>query len=172
MSLPYQVIGYHHFYLESAASLYQQAYAVPDGERFNSYELSREIVVDHSLRDSFLGVLAINADQQVIGFAWGYAAPTNHPRISEIIRKRLGQEWLDSTFVIEGFAMHFEHGDSLMIKALFGQLLRRAQNEGYQRVRMRINIPRFDDLPRHLGEAGWEVLQGLSHVLWMGKRLA
>jgi hypothetical protein len=172
--MAYNIITHHKAYLDSAARLYQQHYNVRDHEDHNAYDTSVFIWIDHMQRESFIGVLAVNEDQEVIGFMFGYDTPDTSPRMTEIIHKRLGAEWTENTFMVDGFAMHWEHGSPELAQRLHDGLLKRVQEAGYARLRMRVEVPRLDGLQPMLESSGWqefEALRGLPHLVWMGKVL-
>lgn len=169
--MAYTIISYHPHYLDSAARLYEHAYAVPTFEDRDAHTLSREIIIEHALRDSFIGVLAVNEDQEVIGLAWGYGTPTHNKRITDLVIKRMGREWVENTFMVEAFAMHFEHYSPDLARDLQAGLVQRVREDAYDRLRIRLNMPRLDKLIETLYEHGWQKLDGLAHVIWMGKVL-
>ena len=43
--------------------------------------------------------------------------------------------------------------------------------DGYERMRLRLDIPRLDNLDSILYEQAWQKLQALAHVVWLGKTL-
>lgn len=172
--MAYNIITHHHDYLDSAARLYEQYYNVHDHEQQSAYDTSVFLWIDNMRRDSFIGVLAVNEDQEVIGFMFGYDTPTTNPRMTEIIQKRIGPEWTENTFMVDGFAMHWEHHSPELAQRLHDGLLKRVQEAGYDRMRMRVEVPRLDSLQSVLNDSGWsefEALRGLSHLVWMGKEL-
>jgi len=167
----YAIISYHNHYLDAAARLYEHAYAVPNGEKWDAFTLSREIVIGHALRDSFIGVLAVSDQQEIIGLAWGYATPTNNANITQPVIKLMGEKWVENTFMVEAFAMHFEHHSPALVAALHDGLVQRVQEQDFARMRIRLNIPRLDNLAELLAEHDWQRLKGMAHVMWLGKEL-
>jgi hypothetical protein len=167
-----QIISYHPHYLEAAARLYQQAYALRDYDQFDAFETSLHILMDYTRRESFIGVLALTAEQEVIGWASGFATPADNPRMAAIISKRIGPQWLEQCFMIESFATHFEHQSPALSQTLHAGLLKRVREAGYLRARMRVDVPRLDHLEASLQAAGWAefaALSGLPHVKWYGQ---
>ncbi|MBZ0304540.1 MAG: GNAT family N-acetyltransferase [Anaerolineae bacterium] len=156
-------------YLDSAARLYQHAYAVPEMVNLTPEEASREIIVGHHLRESFIGSLALDDHQKVIGLAWGYEIPAKNEGLLRRVAKSLGQEWIEKTFVIEAFAVHHEHYNSDIAHQLHGDLTQRIQEAGYERVRVRLDTARMDNVPEVLLNEGWQILQRLPHVMWLGR---
>jgi hypothetical protein len=153
--------------------LYEHAFAVPNSGEHSGFILSREIIITNFLKDSFIGVLAINPEEEVIGLAYGFQ-PRDDAHRSQIIAKRIGAEWLEKVFMIDAFGMHFQQHSPELAIALHDALVERVKTQGYQRLRTRIYIPRLDNLHGILAEQGWETfdaLSGLSHVMWMGKTL-
>lgn len=172
----YTIISHHHHYLEGAARLYEHAYALKDApEGLNAYETALSIVVSNWQRESFVGVLAVTAEQEVIGIAYGFETPQDEAsRVNQIIRKRLGVEWVENTFMLEVFGMHFEHRSPELAEALHTGLMARVREAGFMRARMRLELPRLDGLEKTLLDNGWaefEELKGLPHLKWLGKLL-
>lgn len=163
----YTIETYHHRYLDDAARLYEQVYGVSPYENRTAFDISREVIIDHTLRDSFIGVVALDDQDEVVGFAWGYNTP-NNPRITRIVSKRMGQEWVENTFMVEAFGIHFEHVHGDLGRLLHSGLIERVESEHYDRLRIRLDKPRMDNLPAILNDEGWQDLGGLAHVVWMG----
>lgn len=166
-----RIVNFDFRYLDSAARLYRHAYAVPEMPNMSSEDASREIVVGHHMRNTFIGSLAVDEHQKVIGLAWGYEIPTQNERLTQLIVKALGQEWVEKTFVVEAYAVHHEHFGSEIAQLLHHDLTERIKEAGYERVRVRLDIARMDNIPDVLTEAGWQVLQRLPHTIWFGKLL-
>ncbi|NJL94870.1 MAG: hypothetical protein HC915_14705 [Anaerolineae bacterium] len=168
-----RIVEFHWQYLDSAAELYAYAYAVqqaPETE-LGPTGFSREVIVQHALRDSFLGVLAVDEQERVLGFAWGYASPNKPSRLTELVHKRLGTQWTEDTFVMEAFAIHPGWQGEAMEDALVTALTHLAEDAKYQRVRTRLERARMDALPATLHQQGWQELNSLAHVVWYGKQL-
>ena len=165
------LISYHTHYLDAAARLYEHAYAVRPYEEKTAFEISREIVQGHVDHEGFVGVLAINEQQEVVGLAWGYDTPTHNQRMTEIIAKRMGAEWLEDTLLVEAFAMHFDDHSPELAMQLNDGLAERAAEDGYARMRVRLDLPRLDNLDKVLQDHTWQELQSLAHVMWMGTTL-
>lgn len=165
------IVEFNLRYLDSAARLYRHAYAVPELPDRTSEEASREIIVGHHLRSSFLGSLALDDHQKVTGLAWGYEIPARNEDLIRRISKSLGPEWVEKTFVIEAFAVHHEHYGSDIAQRLHHDLIERVKSAGYERVRVRLEVARMDNIPEVLLNEGWEVLQRLPHVMWLGRVL-
>ena len=159
------IISYHDHYFDAAAALYEHAYAIPAMEGRTGYDISRDVIRGHIQRDSFIGVLAITPAQEVVGIAWGYNTPTDNPRMTRIVEKRMGKQWIEDTFMVEAFAMRFDRTNEDLAAQLHQGLAKRVAEEDYQRMRMRLNIPRLDGLPDALFAHGWEKLDGLAHVI-------
>ena len=169
-----KIVEFHWEYLQSAAELYAFHYDVKmagNTEYADPIELSREVIVNHALRESFIGVLAIDADAKVQGFAWGYASPTGKSRLTQLVHKRLGEQWTDDTFVMEAFGIHPNWYQSEMSEALITALSALVEDDEYKRLRTRIERARLDNLPQALDSQGWEELNGLGHVVWLGKEI-
>jgi len=165
------VISFHWHYLDAAASLYERSYPVPQYGDLTAHDISREVIGGHVMRDSFIGVLAVDVDQQVIGLAWGFAFPHDNPRLKQLAVKRLGAEWTENTFVIEAFAVHPDHVESDLAEQLYDGLLSRVQENHYDRMRVRLEVARMDNILAVLAVQGWDQLQRLPHVVWMGKQI-
>lgn len=165
------IAEFHLRYLDSAARLYQHAYAVPEIANLTPEEASREIIVEHQLRDSFIGSLALDDHQKVIGLVWGYEIPAKNAGLLRRVTKTLGQEWAEKTFVIEAFAVHHEHYDSDIAHQLHEDVAQRIREAGYERVRVRLDAARMDNIPEVLLNEGWQILQRLPHVMWLGRVL-
>lgn len=170
--MSYNIQAYTHQYLDSAATLYAQTYAVAGYNGLSGTDISREVIVDLSLRDDFVGVLALDADENVVGFAWGYGTPTNNPRITAPVIKYMGAQWVENTFMVDGFLLHFEHQHPDLAQSLLDQLTGDVQAASYERMRMRVNLPRVDDLLAVLYYNEWADLKSLAHVLWIGREIA
>ena len=120
------LISYQNHYLDAAARLYEHAYAVRPYEDKTAFEISREIVQGQVNHDGFVGVLVINDQQDVVGMAWGYDTPTKNKRMTEIVAKRMGAEWLQNTLLVEAFAMHMNEHSPEMAVQLHEGLAKRA----------------------------------------------
>ena len=162
------IITFNWHYLDKAAELYRFAYAVPTTGEFSPQEISREVIIGHVMRDSFIGVLAVDDEQNVIGLAWGYASPNDNERLRNLVVKKLGQEWVENTFVVEAFAVHSDHYKSDLAQRLHEGLKQRVQENNYDRMRIRLESARKDNIPETLLQEGWRKLQSLAHVSWMG----
>ncbi len=169
--MPHTIIPYQARYLDSAARLYQQVYAVKPYENYGAFETSRDIVADQTRREDFIGVLALDDDDEVIGFAWGYGTPTHNATIVKTVTKHMGAEWVRNTFMVEVIGMHFEHGHKALAADLHNALEDEVRQNAYDRMRIRLNIPRLDSITETLYENGWRKLKGLAHVVWLGKHL-
>lgn len=169
----HNIIPFHVHYLDAAAHLYQQAYAVPAAEDavISPLEMSREVIVGHWQRPDFAGVLAVDAAQSVNGFAWGYRAMQDNSRLTQLVVKKLGPEWVENTFVLEAFAVAYDALQQGLEAQLYEKLLQQIHEAGYDRVRMRLELARMDSLADVLEAEGWDELQRLSHVVWVGKNL-
>jgi hypothetical protein len=165
------IISYHDHYFDAAAALYEHAYAIPPMEGRTGYDISRDVIQGHIKRDSFIGVLAVTPSQEVIGMAWGYDTPADNTRMTRIVEKRMGKQWIEQTFMVEAFAMRFDRLSEELAAQLHDGLAKRVAEEDFQRMRMRLNMPRLDGLPDALYAQGWEKLDGLAHVIWLGKTL-
>jgi hypothetical protein len=165
------IISYHDHYFDAAAALYEHAYAIPPMEGRTGYDISRDVIEGHIQRDSFIGVLAVTPSQEVVGMAWGYDTPADNARMTRIVEKRMGKQWIESTFMVEAFAMRFDRLSEELAVQLHDGLAKRVAEEDFQRMRVRLNMPRLDGLPDALYAQGWEKLDGLAHVIWLGKTL-
>ncbi|MFP4324098.1 MAG: hypothetical protein ACLFTK_16710 [Anaerolineales bacterium] len=170
--MSHTITAYTPRYLDSAARLYQQVYAVQPYENHGAFETSRDIIADQTERTDFIGVVAVDADDEVIGFAWGYGTPTHNPTIVKTVTKHMGAEWVDNTFMVEVIGMHFEHMSKDLAADLQNGLEQHVRQNAYDRMRVRLNIPRLDALTESLYENGWQKLKGLAHVVWLGKQLS
>lgn len=172
-----QFITYDPNYLDATARLYEQTHTVPTYEDRTTFDVSREVIMNYWLRNNFIGVLAVDESAgEVVGFAWGYGTPVENKRITDTIIKRVGKEWVENTFMVEGFALHFEHQTPELAQTLHDTLIAHVQDDAYDRLRIRLHVPRLDTLTDTLQNRGWETLEGLTHpkmnhVLWMGKIL-
>jgi len=166
------IITFQWNYLDSAASLYERVYPVPNYGEHTAHDISREVIVGHVMRDSFIGVLAVNENQEVIGLAWGFAAPNDNTRLRELVIKKLGKEWVENTFVIEAFALDPDYAHTDLGERLHTGLMDRVKESNYERMRVRLEIARMDRLPQTLVEQGWATLQALPHVVWMGTQVS
>lgn len=166
-----QIVEFDFRYLDSAARLYRHAYAVPEYEHMTGEEASREIIVGHQVRSSFIGSLAVDEHHKVIGLAWGYEIPAKNERLTQLITKALGEQWVNKTFVVDAYAVHHEHLGSDIAELLHHDLTERVKNAGYERVRVRLDIARMDNIPEVLQNEGWQILQRLPHCVWLGKVL-
>ena len=165
------LITYQNHYLDAAARLYEHAYAVRPYEDKSAFEISREIVQGQVDHEGFVGVLVIDDHQEVVGLAWGYDTPSHNKRMTEIITKRMGAEWVQDTLLVESFAMHLDHHSPELAAHLNDGLAKRAAEDGYARMRVRLDIPRLDNLDKVLHENAWQKLQALAHVVWLGRTL-
>lgn len=166
------IITFHWHYLDSAAHLYERCYPVPTYGELTAHDISREVIVGHAMRDSFIGVLAVDEEQRVIGFAWGFGSPNDNTRLRDLVVKKLGQEWVENTFVVEAFALHPDYVDTDLGEQIHAGLLSRVQENHYDRIRIRLEAARMDRLPDTLKEQGWDHLQSLAHVMWLGKSIS
>ena len=107
----------------------------------------------------------------MVGLAWGYDTPAHNKRITDIVKKRMGQEWVENTFMVEAFGMHYEHQTPELALLLHDGLEKRVREDEYARMRIRLNVPRLDTLTETLLEQDWRKLESLAHVVWMGKQL-
>src|SRR5574341_802930 len=130
------IISFEWSYLDAVAKLYQTAYAVPQYGDLSSQEISRELIVGHILRESFIGVLAVESDRRVIGSAWGYASPNDNARLKELVMKKLGEKWIENTFVVEVFALHPDHYQSDLADQLHAELVSHVLKNNYDRMRI------------------------------------
>jgi hypothetical protein len=164
-----QIIPFEWAYLDSAARLYMRAYGVRPYENMTAEDISREVIVNHQMRDSFIGSVAVDDKHRVVGFIWGYDTPTENERMMKLVEKSLGKEWTEHTFIVEALAIHPDFAeDEALARRMHDAFVDRLREESYQRVRTRMDVARMDSLPMTLQDAGWDILQRLPHVMWLG----
>lgn len=170
--MTYTIISFHKHYIPAAAHLYQRVFGVRHIEDQTPQSISESVIEKQAQRESFIGVLAIAENQEVIGMAWGYDTPTHNERIIEIVQKKMGQAWVEHTFVVEVFAVLPEQTSPELIADVHEGLEKRVAEEGYKRMRVRLERARLDNIPQRLQNAhGWVELQALPHVIWYGKEI-
>jgi|GEM_PF-5327464 len=163
----YTIVPYDHKYIDNVARLYEQVYSVKPWENATALEVSRSVIIEHTLRDTYLGLIALDEQDDVVGFVWGYDTPKN-ANIIRIVTKRMGAEWVEDTFLVEAFGVHFEHANTELTATLQQALIQTVQAQDFARLRIRIDTPRMDNLPSILQDKGWQELGALAHVKWMG----